>query len=296
MFVVPAAASGFQWARFCALHGDAVSVNVRRMQNEQTKAPANGLRSDGRHTAELRPVRIETDYVRAPLGSALIRTGETWVLCTASVEEQQPPFLRAQKSDSGWVTAEYSMLPGSTSTRAARGANGRAKEIERLIGRSLRAAVDLRALGPRTITIDCDVLQADGGTRTAAITGGYVALALSIRRLLHRGLLHKTPLKQAIAAISVGVIDGRPCLDLPYEEDARAEVDMNIVMARPLQEGGGDALSFVEVQGTGEHGTFSRAELNALCDLGEAGVRELMRLQSEAIAAAPMAPPSERAR
>src|SRR4051812_23090854 len=164
-------------------------------------------RKDGRTPSELRPLKIEIDFVRAPLGCALIRCGQTWVLCTASVDEQQPPFLRAQKSSSGWVTAEYSMLPGSTSTRASRGPNGRAKEIERLIGRSLRAAVNLDALGPRTVTVDCDVLQADGGTRTAAITGGYVALALCLRRLIHKGLCPGQPLRQAVAAVSVGVID-----------------------------------------------------------------------------------------
>ncbi len=242
--------------------------------------PATQVRFDGRLASELRPTTLEIDYIKAPLASALIKSGSTWVLCTASLEEQQPPFLRAQKSPNGWVTAEYSMLPGSTASRSQRGSNGRAKEIERLIGRSLRAAVDLSKLGPRTLTIDCDVLQADGGTRTAAITGGYVALALAIRRLQARGTISEDPLRCALAAVSVGRIDGLPCLDLPYEEDARAEVDMNIVMAKPLT---GGEPQFVEVQGTGEHGTFSKRELDALLDLATLGIGRLMTLQGEAL-------------
>jgi ribonuclease PH len=250
-------------------------------------------RFDGRSAAELRPTRIETDYIQSPLASALIKSGSTWVLCTASLDEQQPPFLRAQKSPNGWVTAEYSMLPGSTPTRASRGSNGRSKEIERLIGRSLRAAIDLSKLGPRTLTIDCDVLQADGGTRTAAITGGYVALALAVDRLRARGAISESPLRQAVAAISVGRIDGQPCLDLPYEEDARAEIDMNIVMARPqirVEAGAGASAGaeaeaqFVEVQGTGEHGTFSKGELDRLLSLATLGIEQLFSLQAEAIA------------
>jgi ribonuclease PH len=247
------------------------------------------MRPDGRAADALRPTTIEIDYLRAPLASALVRAGETWVLCTASVDEQQPPFLRAQKSDSGWVTAEYNMLPGSTTQRTSRGANGRAKEIERLIGRSLRAAVDLTALGPRTLTIDCDVLQADGGTRTAAITGGWVALALGVRRLQQRGLIPPTrrPVLRQIAAISVGLVDGELRLDLPYTEDAAAEVDMNIVMARGLAEGAPSASSFVEVQGTGEHGTFSREQLDGLLGLAEAGVSSLFQLQDAALRVSP---------
>lgn len=244
------------------------------------------MRSDGRATHELRPTTIEVDFVKAPLASALIRAGQTWVLCTASVEEQQPPFLRQQKSQSGWVTAEYSMLPGSTATRSMRGSNGRAKEIERLIGRSLRAAVDLMQLGPRTITVDCDVLQADGGTRTAAITGGYVALALCLQRLGERNLLSGQAIKKQVAAVSVGVIDGSACLDLPYEEDARAEVDMNIVMARPVFSAASAEVvppSFVEVQGTGEHGTFTHAELIELSALGSRGIESLFALQTQAL-------------
>jgi ribonuclease PH len=250
------------------------------------------LRKDGRDPAALRPTTIEVDYLRAPLGSVVIRSGDTWVLCTASVDEQQPPFLRQQKSPSGWVTAEYSMLPGSTATRSPRGTNGRAKEIERLIGRSLRSAIDLLQLGPRTITVDCDVLQADGGTRTAAITGGWVALALCVRRLAARGLLPGQPLRRAVAAISVGIIDGQPCLDLPYEEDSRAAVDMNVVMARPALIVPGSPIepAFVEVQGTGENGTFSRAELAALTDLASSGIESLFALQADALGRAATLP------
>lgn len=247
------------------------------------------LRKDGRTPSQLRPTTLDIDFLKAPLGSCLIRSGQTWVLCTASVDEQQPPFLRQQKSQSGWVTAEYSMLPGSTSTRSPRGTNGRAKEIERLIGRSLRAAVALEKLGPRTITIDCDVLQADGGTRTAAITGGYVALAICLRRLAEKGLLPGRPLARAVAAVSVGIVGTTACLDLPYEEDATAEVDMNIVMARPAepsQDAASSEATFVEVQGTGEHGTFTRSQLDELTSLATLGIADLFELQNKAIAAA----------
>ncbi len=249
------------------------------------------MRSDGREAGQLRQTVIEVDYLSAPLACALVRSGSTWVLCTASVDEQVPPFLRPKPSadgqrsqpQSGWVTAEYSMLPGSTGTRSSRAPSGRSKEIERLIGRSLRQAVDLTKLGPRTITIDCDVLQADGGTRTASITGGYVALALAVKRLMAKGLIRENPLKRAIAAVSVGIIDGQAYLDLPYEEDSRAEVDMNVVMAQPQSSG---EPAFVEVQGTGEHGTFSRSQLDALLGLAEGGIGTLFALQQAALAAA----------
>ena len=254
---------------------------VRATEDRVEAATKSETRSDGRKPDELRPYKIETDYLKAPLGSALVRAGETWVLCTASVDEQQPPFLRAQRSQSGWVTAEYSMLPGSTKDRAGRGPNGRSKEIERLIGRSLRAAVDRKRLGARTVTIDCDVLQADGGTRTAAITGGYVALALALRGLRERGLLTEDPLLRQVAAISVGVVDGEPLLDLCYEEDSRAAVDMNVVVAASPQ-----GPRFVELQGTGEHDTFDRRELDALCDLALGGARDLFTLQSQVLAQA----------
>jgi ribonuclease PH len=231
-------------------------------------------RADGRRADQLRPLTIEPHYLKDPEGSALIRAGETWVLCTASVEEKVPPFLK--DSGKGWVTAEYAMLPRSTNTRGSRGSNGRAKEIERLIGRSLRAAVDMTALGTRSITIDCDVLQADGGTRTAAITGGWVALALACQRLVDKNLLSRSPIIGRVAAVSVGIIDSEPRLDLPYVEDAAAEVDMNVVMAE------GDRL--VEVQGTGEHGTFDRATLISLVDLATDGIHRLFEAQAAALA------------
>ncbi len=249
------------------------------------------MRNDGRAASDLRNTTIEVDYLSAPLACALIKSGSTWVLCTASVDESVPPFLRPKPSadgqrkepQSGWVTAEYSMLPGSTGTRNSRSPNGRSKEIERLIGRSLRAAVDLTKLGPRTLTIDCDVLQADGGTRTAAITCGFVALALAIRRLTDKGLIREAPLQHAVVAVSVGIVAGQPCLDLPYEEDSRAEVDMNVVMAQSAADA---TPSFVEVQGTGEHGTFSRVQLDALLGLAEGGMGRLFAIQRAALALA----------
>jgi ribonuclease PH len=229
------------------------------------------MRPDGRRPDELRAISITPDWLKDPEGSALVRTGDTWVLCTASVEEKVPPFLKDKGE--GWVTAEYAMLPRSTNTRSGRAPSGRSKEIERLIGRSLRAAVDLKALGPRTITIDCDVLQADGGTRTAAITGGWVALAIAVR-----GLGLSTAMKGQLAAVSVGIIDGEPRLDLPYLEDSAAEVDMNVVML--------DGERIVEIQGTAEKAAFGRAELDRLVDLAAAGIRGLMAAQTEAMARA----------
>lgn len=234
------------------------------------------MRADGRLPSELRKVTIETDYLRSPAGSALIRCGDTWVLCTASIEEKVPSFLR--DAGTGWVTAEYGMLPGSTNTRSSRGQSGRGKEIERLIGRSLRAAIDPALLGPRTVTIDCDVLQADGGTRTASITGGFVALSLAVRRLHMAGRLTADPIRHCLAAISVGIIGGEAYLDLPYEEDVRAEVDMNIVMAST-----GKGSAFVEVQGTGEHGVFDRQQLDRLCNLASAGIEQLFAAQRQAL-------------
>jgi ribonuclease PH len=233
-------------------------------------------RPDGRKADELRPLIITPDWLKDPEGSALIRAGDTWVVCTASVEEKVPPFLK--EKGTGWVTGEYAMLPRATNTRGARGSSGRSKEIERLVGRALRASIDLAALGPRTITIDCDVLQADGGTRTASITGGFVALALACRRLVSSGKLTASPIRRAVAAVSVGIIDGEPRIDLPYAEDSVAEVDMNVVMT--------DDDRIVEVQGTAEHGTFDRAQLDAMCDLAAAGVRQLVAAQRRAIEAA----------
>jgi ribonuclease PH len=230
------------------------------------------MRPDGRRNDELRPLSITPDYLKDPEGSVLIKSGATWVVCTASVENKQPPFLK--ETGKGWVTGEYAMLPRSTNTRGSRGSSGRGKEIERLIGRALRASVDLSALGPRTITVDCDVLQADGGTRTASITGGFVALALACRRLK----LPRDPIVQAVAAVSVGILGGEARLDLPYVEDSQAEVDMNVVMT------GDERL--VEVQGTAENGTFDRRQLDAMCDLATLGVRQLVAAQKQALAAA----------
>lgn len=209
-----------------------------------------------------------------PEGSVLIQAGNTWVSCTASVEEKQPPFLK--DTQKGWVTAEYAMLPRATNTRGGRGPSGRSKEIERLIGRALRAAVDLEKLGPRSITIDCDVLQADGGTRTASITGGFVALSIACDKLVAAGKLAKSPITNQVAAISIGIIEGEVRLDLPYVEDSAAEVDLNLVMT--------DADRIVEVQGTAEHGAFSRDELNRMYDVGAKGIAELFALQKRVLA------------
>jgi ribonuclease PH len=227
----------------------------------------------------LRPIQIETGYTTNPAGSVLIHMGQTMVLCTVHVGESVPRFLLG--SGKGWVTAEYSLLPGSTQTRndreAAKGSvKGRTQEIQRLIGRSLRAVTDLSALGERALYVDCDVLQADGGTRTAAITGAYVALACACKRLVDAGLLERSPLRDSIAAISVGLVGDQILLDLPYEEDARADVDMNVVMT-----GSG---KLVEVQGTGEEATFDRAQLDAMLDLATAGIAELTELQGKALA------------
>ncbi|HTO52784.1 MAG TPA: ribonuclease PH [Myxococcota bacterium] len=235
-------------------------------------------RFDGRMPDELRKVEIELGFTQNPAGSALIRTGRTMVLCTATLEKSVPGWLRG--SGKGWVTAEYSMLPGSTDTRSEREAqkgklSGRTQEIQRLIGRSLRATIDLSALGERAIVIDCDVLQADGGTRTAAVTGGYVALAAACKRLVEVGQLKASPLHDSVAAVSVGVIDGEILLDLPYAEDSRAEVDMNVV-----QTGGG---RLVEVQGTGEGGTFDRKLLDRMLDVAEKGIAELAAIQARVL-------------
>ena len=237
-------------------------------------------RFDGRAPDELRKVEIELGFTENPTGSALIRQGRTLVLCTATIEKSVPGWLRG--SGRGWVTGEYSMLPGATDTRTEREAakgkiSGRTQEIQRLIGRSLRAVTDLSALGERAIFIDCDVLQADGGTRTAAITGGYVALAAACRRMVEVGMLKTSPLHDTVAAVSVGIVDGEILLDLPYAEDSRAEVDMNVVQ---LGSGG-----LVEVQGTGESGTFDRKLLDRMLDLAEHGIAELARLQSRVLGA-----------
>ncbi len=235
-------------------------------------------RPSGRRADELRPVRFTRRFTRHAEGSVLVEFGETQVLCTASVEETVPAFLRGKGQ--GWVTAEYGMLPRSTHTRTAREAargkqSGRTLEIQRLIGRSLRAVIDLKALGERTITLDCDVLQADGGTRTASITGGYVALAEACERLVQRRLIAANPIHGQIAAISVGISNGVPVLDLDYAEDSQAETDMNVVM----NNGGG----FVEIQGTAEGHAFRRHELDALLNLAAEGLGEVFALQAQAL-------------
>ncbi len=230
-------------------------------------------RIDGRLPTQLRPVHITIGFLDYAEGSVLIEAGKTRVLCAASVEERVPPFLEGKGQ--GWVTAEYNMLPRATHTRSARErdgrVSGRTQEIQRLIGRSLRAVVDMNKLGPRTITLDCDVLQADGGTRTASITGAYVALHRACSLLVQRGVLPVHPVHTAVAAVSVGVVGGDILLDLCYEEDSRAEVDFNVVMTAAHQ--------FVEVQGTGEGGVFSRATMDALIALAEQGISELLEIQ-----------------
>ncbi len=236
------------------------------------------MRSDGRKSDELRPLTIETDVMKYAEGSAIIKAGNTHVICSATVEENVPPFLK--DSGSGWVTSEYSMLPRSTHTRNRRDAskgrvNARAQEIQRLIGRALRAVIDLDKLSERSIIVDCDVLQADGGTRTASITGAFVALHQAINGLLEKGLIEENPIKDFVAAVSVGIIDAEPMLDLCYEEDSKADVDMNIVMT-----GSGE---LVEVQGTAEGAPFSVEKLNELVNLGQKGIKELLDIQKIAL-------------
>jgi ribonuclease PH len=231
------------------------------------------IRIDGRSRTQLRPVKLSVDFIDYAEGSVLIEAGRTRVLCTATVEEKVPPFLEGKGQ--GWVTAEYNMLPRATHTRNARERSGklsgRTQEIQRLIGRSLRAAVDLASLGARTITLDCDVLQADGGTRTASVTGAYVALHRACARLFAQGLLPVHPIRTAVAAVSVGVVEGELLLDLSYAEDSCADVDFNVVMTAGHE--------FIEVQGTGEGGVFSRATMSDLLDLAEQGIDELLRIQ-----------------
>ncbi len=235
---------------------------------------------DDRSCDANRPVLITPDFTEHAEGSVLIECGRTRVICTASLEDKVPPFLRGKEQ--GWVTAEYGMLPRSTGTRMVREAakgrpSGRTQEIQRLIGRSLRSVVDLRLLGERTVWLDCDVIQADGGTRTASITGAFVALALAVHRLLQEGVLETSPLIDFVAAISVGIVGGAPCLDLSYAQDSNAEVDMNVVRT-----GSG---RFVEVQGTAEKGSFSRAQLDELLDLAETGIARLITHQRASLEA-----------
>ena len=237
------------------------------------------MRPDGRSASELRPLRFDVDFIPSAHGSVLVAAGSTRVICTAMVEESVPGWMRGRGT--GWVTAEYGMLPGSTGTRkqrdGARGrTDGRTVEIQRLIGRSLRSICDTTRLGERTVWVDCDVIQADGGTRCAAISGAYVALERALARRVAEGALETLPLRDSVAAVSVGIVDGEPRLDLPYAEDVRAEVDMNVVMT-----GGG---RLVEVQGTAEGAPFARSELDELLDLAAAGIAEIALLQRAAAA------------
>ena len=236
------------------------------------------MRPGKRSADQLRPVRIQRNYTRHAEGSVLVEFGDTRVLCTASVEERVPGFLRDRGQ--GWVTAEYGMLPRSTNTRTDREASrgrqaGRTQEIQRLIGRSLRAVIDLKKLGERTIQIDCDVIQADGGTRTAGITGAFVALHDAVTLLMQRGLITESPLRDFVAAVSVGIVEGTPVLDLDYAEDSACDTDMNVVMT-----GSG---GFVEVQGTAEGAPFSQAQMDALMVLAQRGIRELIAKQKAAL-------------
>jgi len=235
-------------------------------------------RIDSRGAGELRPVRMTPHYLMHPEGSVLIEAGRTKVICTASIEERVPPFLR--NSGKGWVTAEYGMLPRATSTRTTREATsgkvgGRTQEIQRLVGRSLRAVTKLEALGERSVWVDCDVIQADGGTRTASITGSYVALVLALRTLVQRGVLSQVPVQDHVAAISVGIVDGVPLLDLAYDEDSRAEVDMNIIKTSDGR--------YIEIQGTAETTPFGRDRLYDMLAMADAGIAELVEIQKQAL-------------
>jgi ribonuclease PH len=238
------------------------------------------LRVDGRRPDQLRPLRFQNHIAPYATGSTLVEWGNTRVICGVTVDESVPRWMKEQNVTGGWITAEYSMLPYSTLQRKQRDStkgkiDGRSQEIQRLIGRAMRAALDLEKLGSRTIWVDCDVLQADGGTRTAAITGAYVALALATRRMLDEGKLKESPLLHGVAAVSVGMVKGQALIDLCYTEDAAAAVDFNLVM--------NSADEFIELQGTGEEATFSQAQLNELLALGKAGIRELLTAQQTAL-------------
>jgi ribonuclease PH len=234
------------------------------------------MRPDGRTNEQLREIRITPGFIGSAAGSVLIEWGRTRVICTATLEEKVPPFKMG--TGEGWLTAEYAMLPASTSTRKPRETlkpDGRSMEIRRLIGRTMRAAVDFKALGERTVWLDCDVIEADGGTRTASVTGAFVALALAVGKWMGEGVLELSPIKGHVAAVSVGIVQGEPRLDLCYAEDSAADVDMNVVMTEDGR--------FAEVQGTGEGQTFSKGELNALLGLAEKGVKRLIREQKKAL-------------
>ena len=246
-------------------------------------AETSTARSDGRRPDQLRPIRFQNHIAPYATGSTLIEWGNTRVICGVTIEESVPRWMKEQGVTGGWITAEYSMLPYSTLQRKPRDItkgkiDGRSQEIQRLIGRAMRATLDLEKLGARTICVDCDVLQADGGTRTAAITGAYVALVIAIRRLIANGKLKENPILHAVAAVSIGIVDGQALLDLCYTEDVAATVDFNLVM--------NSAGEFIELQGTGEEATFSETELAALLKLGKTGVRQLLEAQEAALAKA----------
>ncbi len=249
--------------------------------SESIPSAAASLRVDGRLPGQLRPLHFQNHIAPYATGSTLVEWGNTRVICGVTVEETVPRWMKEQNVVGGWITAEYSMLPYSTLQRKQRDISkgkidGRSQEIQRLIGRAMRATLDLEKLGARTIWVDCDVLQADGGTRTAAITGAYVALALAVRKLIASGKLKESPLLPAVAAVSVGIVNQQPLLDLCYIEDAAAAVDLNLVMNA--------AGEFIELQGTGEEATFSESQLAALLALGKAGIRELLAAQQAALA------------
>jgi ribonuclease PH len=250
------------------------------MDHLQSAPFAPAPRADGREPGQLRPLRFQNDIAPYATGSTLIEWGNTRVICGVTVEEAVPRWMKEQGVTGGWTTAEYSMLPYSTLQRKPRDStkgkiDGRSQEIQRLIGRAMRTAIDLEKLGTRTLWIDCDVLQADGGTRTAAITGAYVALCLGVRKLMAEGKLKENPLRRAVAAVSVGIVGNQTLLDLCYAEDAAASVDMNLVMD--------SAGEFIELQGTGEEATFSEAQLAAMLALGKTGIRQLFDAQNRAL-------------
>lgn len=233
-------------------------------------------RIDGRENNQLRELKITRNYTKYAAGSVLIETGDTKVICTATIDEKVPPFMK--NTGKGWVTAEYSMLPASTQSRKIRESSrgkidGRTQEIQRLIGRALRSAIDLEQLGERTIWIDCDVIQADGGTRTASITGAFIALMDALHQLKNEEKLENIPIKNYVAAVSVGVVNGEPVLDLNYHEDSNAKIDMNVIMT--------DAEEYIEIQGTGEEAPFNKKELSSLLELAEKGIMELINKQRE---------------
>ncbi|MGE5303854.1 MAG: ribonuclease PH [Alphaproteobacteria bacterium] len=237
------------------------------------------MRSDGRKPKQLRPLSITPSYIKTADGSVLIEMGDTKVICTAKLEERVPPFLR--NSGKGWITAEYGMLPGSSQVRIGRESvrgkiGGRTHEIQRLIGRSLRAIADLKSFGERTVWIDCDVIQADGGTRTASITGAYVALVEAMRRWLSKRIITIDPIRDSVAAVSVGIVDGKILLDLAYDEDSRADVDMNFVMT--------GLGKFIEVQGTAESAPFTKKQMERMTEVAQQGIRELVKAQQKIIA------------